>query len=523
MKWTKEEEKLLEEYASKYVTKTIAKKLNRSIAAIRHKANTLNIKLNDKKDPWKKWMLYYLKDNYDKKKMKELKEMLRLTEYEIKKKAKELGIYKPKKQTWTEEEVNILKELASKVYIKEIAKVLNKTEAAVIKKAYSLELDYITIPRVYTEEEYEYVKNNWGKLSINQIARDLKVSRMAVNAIANKMNLPHLGQNIKWTDEVIANLRKDALKMSTKELSKKYKTTISQISTIAYRNNIKLIDGKVHWSDEDNELLKKYATYMTKDEIAKKMNRSIGAVSQQLRRKNIKPVKQKRNRKGWSIEELEELKELVASGKPTNEIAKQLDRTENSIQLKMRKLNITSPNLSKRKWTKEDTQLLIDWWGDHSMENIAKKLNRSVSSIKNKAFLLKLGSQIENNFDGLRIQEIADIFKISRVNVENWIILGLKYKTKRISDNYKYRYVELDKLLAFLEKNQNIWDSRELETYILGTEPDWLKEKRKRDMFYPLEYYGIENLNKQLLINEDKYYLKDEIIQEKGYQKVLKK
>ena len=36
--------------------------------------------------------------------------------------------------------------------------------------------------------------------------------------------------------------------------------------------------------------------------------------------------------------------------------------------------------------------------------------------------------------------------------------------------------------MNFLEKNQNEWDSRNLELNILGIEPEWLREKRLRDI-----------------------------------------
>ena len=51
------------EYSKKYVTKTIARKLGRSYLAVQKKAIKLGIELHSEKDPWKKWMIDYLKDN----------------------------------------------------------------------------------------------------------------------------------------------------------------------------------------------------------------------------------------------------------------------------------------------------------------------------------------------------------------------------------------------------------------------------------------------------------------------------
>ena len=66
--------------------------------------------------------------------------------------------------------------------------------------------------------------------------------------------------------------------------------------------------------------------------------------------------------------------------------------------------------------------------GTESFETIAKKLNRTVSSIKNKAFLLRLVSVIENNYNGLTIKNINALLGVN-INIVSvgWIGLGLKY------------------------------------------------------------------------------------------------
>ncbi len=66
--------------------------------------------------------------------------------------------------------------------------------------------------------------------------------------------------------------------------------------------------------------------------------------------------------------------------------------------------------------------------GTESFETIAKKLNRTVSSIKNKAFLLRLVSVIENNYNGLTIKNISALLGVN-INIVSvgWIGLGLKY------------------------------------------------------------------------------------------------
>lgn len=153
--------------------------------------------------------------------------------------------------------------------------------------------------------------------------------------------------------------------------------------------------------------------------------------------------------------------------------------------------------MNQRILKQEEEDLLSDLWGVKSLETIAKKLNRTVSSIKNKVFLLGLGSQIENNYNGLTIKEISDLLDVDINTVSvSWIGLGLRYKIQKISKSTSYRYVEIRDLYEFLEKNQNIWDSRNLEINILGSEPKWLKEKRRLDEKQNLHMERL-NLTKQ--------------------------
>ena len=49
--------------------------------------------------------------------------------------------------------------------------------------------------------------------------------------------------------------------------------------------------------------------------------------------------------------------------------------------------------------------------------------------------------------------------------------------------------INFDDLVKFLKNNQDMWDSRIVEPYILGPEDDWLLEKRKNDEINPPRFY----------------------------------
>jgi len=612
-RWTSEEIDLLRVMSQKYLNKTIAKKLNRSVQEVNQKARTLGIQLIFKRSPWVKWKENFLIDNLNKMSLTKISETIEISYYQISEKINELGLIIDNNE-WTDEEEYLLRYLVSKCYIKEIANVLNRTEAAIVTKARNLNLDYITTSKVYTLEELNYIKTMWGKIPVVEIARKLQVSRIMVDRQAELMNLPKLGNNPyrKWTPETIDKLRKLAMTKTAQELADKFHTTISAIHTVASDNKIPLIDTKTQWTNDDIEELRKLAKIMDLQELASKLNRTTSAIRLMAKRKGIEIIKNKQyqesvwtqantnqliklveqdlsllqiaqkmnkkddillkkakelglkikkeinkpwsdteikrfieaskiyklselvslfertsssiksqasklgikiipDRKNWTEEEYQRLEHLVMIEKKSpKEIAQILDRSEDSVIIKINRRGLKIQTNKKRYWTKEEEELLSDLWGNKSIEYIAKKLNRTVSSVSNKVFLLGLGSHVENNYDGLRIQEICELFNVSRETVSDyWIALGLKYHIRKVTTAKSYLYIEIKDLYDFLENNQNIWDSRYLEKNILGIEPEWLIKKRKDDEGMPLNCFRIDNLIKQQLINENLFYLEE--------------
>lgn len=274
-RWTEEEIELLKVMAPKYLNKTIARKLNRSINELNKKARELGIELILKKPIWKKWKVKYLKENINILPLSKIQKELEVNYYQIMDKLVELGI-EYNNNHWSKEEIDILIELSSKVYIREIAKVLDRTEGAIITKANRMGLTYMTLKRTYTDEELQYIKDNWGSVAVNDMARNLGVSRTMIQNQADKMGLPKLGNNPyrKWTDIELTKLKNLSNTKSITELAKYFKTTNDAIITVAHINRIKLNDDKIHWTEDDNKLLRELAKTLDLSEIALKMNRT---------------------------------------------------------------------------------------------------------------------------------------------------------------------------------------------------------------------------------------------------------
>ena len=384
-RWTKEEEALLREYSKKYVTKTIAKKLGRSYLAVQKKAIKLGLELHSSPDPWKKWMIDYLKDNINKQPIGQIQTMLGLSYHCIITKCKELGI-EYVKETWTEEEINLLREFADKCHFTELTKVLpNRSVGAISAKAYELGIRTISNYTKLSDDDIKYIKDNWGKIPATEIARNLKITIGVLNRYKKELNLPNTGQQVKWTEDVIAKIRKDAKTMNRNELATKYKTSVQQISRIAELNNIKLINSRIFWTEElINELKKCLKEGLDVFEIAKKMDISTAKVRNQVNVIKNGETNQSNQRRNsvWSKQEVDKLIELAATH-TSKEIARGLGKKTSQVSSKARKLGI---NIKKEEcWSSEDIESLLNLYKENEVNVLIDILQKSESSIREKA------------------------------------------------------------------------------------------------------------------------------------------
>ena len=236
--------------------------------------------------------------------------------------------------------------------------------------------------------------------------------------------------------------------------------------------------GKKHeFKEEDIKYIIENWKKQSPHSMKKKFNCSWYAVCSVAKEHNLElPTSNE-----WTEEEVKQLKQLSEIYHYTT-IAKIMNKTENAIYLKARRLKITLIQ-DRREWTKEEEEELRELWGYQTIETIAKKLKRTIFSLKVKAIRMNLGSMIDNNYELLTISDISELLNVSRDRISTtWVDLGLKLKKKSLTENKSYYTITLEELIKFLKENQNEWDSRNLELIILGNEPEWLKEKRRRDI-----------------------------------------
>ena len=239
------------------------------------------------------------------------------------------------------------------------------------------------------------------------------------------------------------------------------------------------------WTDAKEKYLKDNWSVETTHSLKLKLECTWYAVTKKAEELGLPPHPSNR----WTTKEKQTLREL-SEIYHYKTIARMMNKTEDAIYLKARRLGITLLQ-DRRKWPDEEETFFKESWGSMPIENLAKKMKRTVFSFKVKATRMKLGSMLLNNSDKLFISDIVDLLNVSHDRIySTWKKLGLNVKLLKLTKKASYMYVTLEDLIDFLEKNQSEWDSRHLEVHILGLEPEWLKEKRKLDFLMPIKEYS---------------------------------
>ena len=84
----------------------------------------------------------------------------------------------------------------------------------------------------------------------------------------------------------------------------------------------------------------------------------------------------------WLEEEVEELKAMASEGVSKSVMASQLQRTPNSIQMKLKSLGLYVPKPMPPRWSEDDDKSLIEMYqaGD-SFEDMSVRFDRSVNAV----------------------------------------------------------------------------------------------------------------------------------------------
>lgn len=131
---------------------------------------------------------------------------------------------------------------------------------------------------------------------------------------------------------------------------------------------------------------------------------------------------------------------------------------------------------------------LEEKWGRISMAGMSKRLNRTEWAIRQKALSMKLGAFVENG-TYITLSQLWFILGhehgISDKN-KKFLITNRQMPCRKQQIGKRFVYViEIDDFWKWAEKNKRILDFSKIEENILGAEPKWVKEQRKRDYNRP--------------------------------------
>ena len=133
--------------------------------------------------------------------------------------------------------------------------------------------------------------------------------------------------------------------------------------------------------------------------------------------------------------------------------------------------------MGHRRWTTDETEYLKEHWGTISIGTISANLGRSINSIIVRKNRLKLGPFLESG-------DYVSLNQISKA-VYGYVHKIYKFKTlpftnKKVLNNH-FRVISLTDFWKWMKENHQHFDFSRFEENTLGAEPEWVKEKRRRD------------------------------------------
>jgi len=138
-----------------------------------------------------------------------------------------------------------------------------------------------------------------------------------------------------------------------------------------------------------------------------------------------------------------------------------------------------------KKWSISEMDYLNENWGRITLTNFSIRLNRTKIAVDIKAKRMNLGA-ITRADEYMTANQVSILLNIDRHTVGRWIQNhNLKAVNKVMLFKKRLWMIKHCDLCKWLKNNQDRFDSRKIELYGLGYEPQWLQEKRKRDRELP--------------------------------------
>lgn len=156
--------------------------------------------------------------------------------------------------------------------------------------------------------------------------------------------------------------------------------------------------------------------------------------------------------------------------------------------------------MKRRHWTKDELTFLEDNWGVVTVPHIAKKLERTIESVKLKAYRIGLGDPRFSSTD-ITLHQFTKISGIPYRTINQWCNDGVFPVSYKRYYKQRIKMVNIEKFWEWAGSHKEMLDLTRFEKGDLGIEPKWAEEKRKDD--YITKQYRRKSHNDAWTASED--------------------
>lgn len=345
--------------------------------------------------------------------------------------------------------------------------------------------------RLWTENEVNFLKENYNKMTDKEIGAYLNRTS---NSIERKRHSLKLKKNVEYskvyiTDEIAKEMIELNLSINGayNVLKHKYKITRSQIEYFYKENNISSNKANKKWTKQEIDFIVNNSDILSTEEIANKLNRSESSIIKKRHSLGIKCKVRKNGSTIWTDEEIEYLR-LHVDNDSYEEIAKHLNKTEDSVRVKATRLNMLTHGT---KWSLGEEELLRHYCNTKNIYELVYLLERSEKSIRHKANELGLKVQRKVRYGSKCEDIVKEILDTYSIEYKRWC---------RPLKDYSY---EADFLLGniIIEVQGDYWHGNTDvfpildEKQVLAIEKDKIKKRLFENEGYKVYYIWENDIN----------------------------
>ncbi|MBO1514004.1 DNA-binding protein [Metabacillus bambusae] len=165
--------------------------------------------------------------------------------------------------------------------------------------------------------------------------------------------------------------------------------------------------------------------------------------------------------------------------------------------------------MTRRKWTEEEIDFLKDNVGNMKLATLSKKLNRTEGSIQNKLKRLSIfNTKAQTGY--LTTYELANLLQKDPKSVRGWITKhGLKSTIKTTHSSRQFSFIHPEDFWKWAESHKEKVDFSKIERQSILPEPAWVEKERKRENPTTYRVWSIKEEKQLKMMLTDGYSIKE--------------